>query len=121
MSNSEKARKLYAETNTNRKETLLTPRKIWVNGRVPKYLPYTLGILISQYAEHDFEEDWIPVRRETFRISPKDREAWKDLQRIIDLLEKNKVIETKESGTERYIRIVEDELFDPGSYQELKP
>ncbi|MFD1176656.1 hypothetical protein ACFQ3W_10130 [Paenibacillus puldeungensis] len=108
MKNSEKARKLYAHMNASIKESLLIPNKIFVNGRVPKYLPYALGILVRQYAEHNFEDDWVPVTLETFNISKRDREGWKDLQRIIDLLEKNKVIETKEVGAVSYIRIVED-------------
>lgn len=116
MTNSEKARELYANINKNIEESLLMPHKLFVNGRVPKYLPYALGILVSQYAKHTFEDDWVPVTREMFNISKKDREGLKDLQRIIELLEKNKVIETKEVGTDQYVRIVEDELFDPSSY-----
>ncbi|MED4953334.1 hypothetical protein ABEO75_18605 [Paenibacillus macerans] len=119
MTNSDKARKLYADMNTSIKESLLMPHKIFVNGRVPKYLQYALGILVRQYAEHNFEDDWVPVTRETFSISRREREGWKDLQRIIDLLEENKVIETNEVGTDKYIRIVEDELFDLSSYQKL--
>lgn len=117
MENSEKARKLYTHMNTNIAGSLLIPNKIFVNDRVPKYLPYALGILVHQYAEHHFEDDWIPVTLETFHISKRDREGWKDLQRIIDLLVKNKVIETKEVGSVTYIRIVEDELFVFSSYE----
>lgn len=119
MTNSEKARKLYADLNTSAKESLLMPQTLFVNGRIPKYLPYSLGILVRQYAKHNFEDDWVPVTRETFHISKRDREGWKDLQRIIDLLEENKVTETKEVGTDKYIRIVEDELFALRSYQKL--
>lgn len=121
MSNSDKARQLYADRNALSNESLLIPNRIFVNGRVPKYLPFTLGILIRQYAEHDYENDWIPVTSDMFTINKKDREGWKDLLRIIDLLEKNRVVETKEDGPDKYVRIVEDELFDASGFSEPKP
>jgi hypothetical protein len=117
LNNSEKARKLYADIKVNMNVNLLMPSTVFVNGRVPKYLPYALGVLVGEYAKHDFEDDWVPVTRKRFTISDRDSHGWKDLQRIIDLLQQNKVIETKEVGTEKYIRIVEDELFNPNSYE----
>ncbi|WP_438446005.1 hypothetical protein [Gorillibacterium sp. sgz5001074] len=116
MTNSEKARKLYAELSTDIKESLLIPTVILENGRVPKYVPYAVGILVRQYAERHYEDDWIPVTPDLFRINSKDREGRKDLQRILDLLERNQVIETLKTGTDTYVRIVEDEVFEPSSY-----
>lgn len=122
LNNTEKARQLYKKCETNWSENTLIPYHFKKFNYYKKfnenklYIAMFMGIVLNHYAHNEFPEDWIPFHRQMFNIDPMDKKGWKDYQRVVYKLTKKRIIETKEMNGEIFIRLVEDNLFDPNIY-----
>jgi len=118
MTNNEKARKLYEECGVNPEESTLIPMYYFDQaGQDIVYRAMIVGTLINRYATGKTEGDFIPVTRESLHVGDWDKEGWKLTQSSIYRLEKKKFIETIEKDGQKYIRLTNDDFYNPEIYK----
>lgn len=118
MENSVKAKELYAACgNTDPNENTLLPFYYEPIKEKLIYYPMVLGLMINHYATQDFEDDWIPMNRESFFIGKDDKEGWTQYKSVVYKLEKKGFIESKFESNQNYIRLTHDELYNPEIYK----
>ena len=118
MKNSEKAKQLYVECdNCNPNESTLMPWNYQGIQDKDIYYPMVFGMMINKYALEEFEDDWIPLERETFYIQKSDKEGWTATKSVIYRMEKKGYVETTLKDNKNYIRLTCDDLFNADIYK----
>ncbi|PEU82126.1 hypothetical protein CN386_07920 [Bacillus cereus] len=116
MSNHEKAKQLYEACSTDPQVSTLMPSKAF-NTRGSIYHALVVGMLINQYATNEFDNDYIPVTKDTFFINSWDKEGWKNIKWSLYKLQKKNLIEILDTGLEKSVRIITDKFYNPEVYK----
>lgn len=115
--NKEKAKKLYESCEVNPEENTLLPVKYFDSQTGGIFHAMVLGNLINRYSQETYEDDWIPLTKETFHIGKQDDDGWKSIKNSIYKLEKKKFVETTMNENQNYIRISTDTFYDAEMYR----
>lgn len=119
MNNTLKARKLYEDANIQ-EDYFLNACVYFRNENTKGWgmVGYIASLIIKNYVEKEYKDDWMPVVKEEFYVKKSDTEGWKMLKKMVDYLAKKKYIEKKLINNINYIRIINDDLFNCEKYKD---